>query len=193
MNAPALSAWSLPALRQRWQPRLPGLLLVGLIAAASLYLAGLPWLQAHGLSALTVAIVAGIVVGNTIYRRLAPGSAAGVGFSKHWLLRAGIVSTTVRIVEADLPGHTVAEILAAKGLLKETPALLAAYDAMAERYIDWRGRYGAQFCGQGIGFVAEDPSATHRDTDWTRKDQVVLSASGQPAKTCGIVVPGLTA
>ncbi|KAB0583138.1 AAA family ATPase [Ideonella dechloratans] len=98
------------------------------------------------------------------------------------LLRAGIVSTTVRIVEADLPGHTVAEILAAKGLLKETPALLAAYDAMAERYIDWRGRYGAQFCGQGIGFVAEDPSATHRDTDWTRKDQVVLSASGQPAR-----------
>jgi hypothetical protein len=53
---------------------------------------------------------------------------------------------------------------------------------MAERYLDWRGRYGAQFCGQGIGFVAEDPSATHRDTDWTRKDQVVLSASGQPAR-----------
>jgi hypothetical protein len=98
------------------------------------------------------------------------------------LLRAGIASTTVRIVEADLPGHTVAEILAAKGLLKETPELLAAYDAMAERYLDWRGRYGAQFCGQGIGFVAEDPSATHRDTDWTRKDQVVLSASGQPAR-----------
>jgi len=44
MNAPALSPWSLPALRQRWQPRLPGLLLVGLIAAASLYLAELPWL-----------------------------------------------------------------------------------------------------------------------------------------------------
>ena len=58
MNATALSSWSLPALRQRWQPRLPGLLLVGLIAAASLYLAQLPWLQAHGLSALTVAIVA---------------------------------------------------------------------------------------------------------------------------------------
>src|SRR2546427_4157880 len=65
MNVPALSPWTLPALRQRWQPRLPGLMLVGLIAAASLYLAELPWLQAHGLSALTVAIVAGIVIGNT--------------------------------------------------------------------------------------------------------------------------------
>lgn len=104
MNAPALSSWSLPALRQRWQPRVPGLLLVGLIAAASLYLAELPWLQAHGLSALTVAIVAGIVVGNTFYPRLAPSSAAGVGFSKHWLLRAGIVLYGLRLTFQDI-GH----------------------------------------------------------------------------------------
>ncbi len=90
MNAPALSSWSLPALRQRWQPRLPGLLLVGLIAAASLYLAELPWLQAHGLSALTVAIVAGIVVGNTFY--------------PHWLLRAGIVLYGLRLTFQDI-GH----------------------------------------------------------------------------------------
>ncbi|MGM3213720.1 putative sulfate exporter family transporter, partial [Klebsiella pneumoniae] len=72
INAPALAPSSLPALRQRWQVRQPGLLLVGLVAAASLYLAELPWLQAHGLSALTVAIVAGIVVGKTVYPRLAP-------------------------------------------------------------------------------------------------------------------------
>ena len=96
--------WTLPALRQRWQPRLPGLLLVGLIAAASLYLAELPWLQAHGLSALTVAIVAGIVIGNTFYPRLAPSSAAGVGFSKHWLLRAGIVLYGLRLTFQDI-GH----------------------------------------------------------------------------------------
>lgn len=98
------------------------------------------------------------------------------------LLRAGIASWTVRITGPDLQGHTVPEILAAKGLLKETSALLAAYDDMAARYIEWRARYGAQFCGQGTGFVAEDPSATHRDADWTRKDQVVLSASGGPAR-----------
>ncbi|KAG1256590.1 hypothetical protein G6F65_016253 [Rhizopus arrhizus] len=111
MNAPALSPWSLPALRQRWQPRLPGLLLVGLIAAASLYLAELPWLQAHGLSALTVAIVAGIVVGNTLYPRLAPSSAAGVGFSKHWLLRAGIVLYGLRLTFQDIGHVGVAGVL----------------------------------------------------------------------------------
>ncbi|MBI5927342.1 MAG: ATP-binding protein [Aquabacterium sp.] len=96
--------------------------------------------------------------------------------------RANLISQSLRITEGDLPGHTIAEILAAKGLLKETPALLAAYDTSAARYFEWRGRYGTQFSGEGMGFIAEDPTATHRDTDWSRKDQVVLSASGGAAR-----------
>ena len=101
--------------------------------------------------------------------------------------RAAVLSQTLRITDADLraagpQGATVAGLLAAKGLLKETPQLLAAYDASAARYFDWRGRYGMQFAGSGIGWHAEDPGATHRDTDWTRKDQIVLSASGGAAR-----------
>lgn len=96
--------------------------------------------------------------------------------------KASLISQTVRITEGDMAGRHIAEILAAKGLLKESPALLAAYDGSVARYFGWRGRYGQQFCGQGMGFIAEDPSATHRDTDWSRKDQVVLSASGTDAK-----------
>lgn len=96
--------------------------------------------------------------------------------------RGTLISQTVRFTEADLKHATIAEILAAKGFLKETPALLAAYDASAERYFDWRGRYGTQFSGAGTGFLAEDPSATHRDTDWSRKDQVILDAHGGRAR-----------
>ncbi|TAK94787.1 MAG: AAA family ATPase, partial [Aquabacterium sp.] len=96
--------------------------------------------------------------------------------------KAHLISQTIRITEGDLPGHTIAEILTAKGLLRESPALLAAYDASASRYFEWRGRYGHQFAGQGMGFIAEDPTATHRDMDWSRKDQVVLSASGAQAR-----------
>jgi hypothetical protein len=96
--------------------------------------------------------------------------------------RANLISQTVRITEGDLPGHTIADILAAKGFLKETPALLAAYDDSAARYFAWRGDYGKQFAATGMGFIAEDPTATHRDVDWTRKDQVVLSASGGAAR-----------
>jgi len=109
--------------------------------------------------------------------------------------RGALVSQSVRFTEADLQGGTVAGLLASKGFLKETPELLAAYDASAERYFDWRGRYGSQFAGQGSAFLAEDPSATHRDTDWTRKDQVILSAAGSAARLVndeGILPPRTT-
>jgi len=96
--------------------------------------------------------------------------------------RGALVSQSLRITEADLPGKTIAEILASKGFLKETPELLAAYDASANRYFEWRSHYGGQFAGQGTGFIAEDPSATHRDTDWSRKDQVILNAGGNAAR-----------
>jgi ATPase family associated with various cellular activities (AAA) len=96
--------------------------------------------------------------------------------------RANLISQTIRFTEGDMVGHTLPEMLAAKGLLKESPALLAAYDASAARYFEWRGGYGTQFAGRGNGFIAEDPTATHRDTDWSRKDQVVLSTSDAAAR-----------
>lgn len=96
--------------------------------------------------------------------------------------RGALISQSLRFTEGDLKGATIAEMLAGKGFLKETPELLAAYDASAARYFDWRGRYGTQFSGTGTGFVAEDPSATHRDTDWSRKDQVILDAQGGHAR-----------
>jgi hypothetical protein len=97
--------------------------------------------------------------------------------------RANLVSQSLRITEGDLQhSPTIAEVLAAKGFLRETPELLAAYDASAQRYFDWRGHYGHQFSGTGMAFIAEDPTATHRDVDWTRKDQVVLSTSDAKAR-----------
>ncbi len=92
----------LPKHAEHWRALFPGLLLTAAVAAAASWLAGLPWLQTHGLSALTVAIVSGIVLGNTAYPRLAMPSAAGVGFAKHWLLRAGIVLYGLRLTFQDI-------------------------------------------------------------------------------------------
>jgi hypothetical protein len=78
--------------------------------------------------------------------------------------------------------RTVSEIFADKGYLKETPALIADYDRSASLYFDWRAQYGAQFSASGTAFFAEDPASNHRNTDWTRKDVVVLSASGGSAR-----------
>jgi hypothetical protein len=93
-----------------------------------------------------------------------------------------LATATIRINAADIVGKSVPEIFAAKGFVRESPDLIAAYDDTAQRYFDWRGQYGAQFSGAGTGFYAEDPTATHRDTDWSRKDVVVLSSGGGAAR-----------
>ncbi len=87
-----------------------------------------------------------------------------------------IASPIIRISVNDMANRSVREILAAKGFLKESPELIDAYDAETSRYFEWRGHYGAQYSALGVGFYAEDPSATHRDTDWSRKDVIILSA-----------------
>lgn len=96
--------------------------------------------------------------------------------------RGKIAIETLTIRSRDIDGLTVAEVFAHKGFLKETPELLQAYDESAARYFDWRGQYGKQFAGQGTGIFAEDPTATHRNTDWSRKQLVVLSSNGLPAR-----------
>ncbi len=96
--------------------------------------------------------------------------------------KGAITASTIRITGHDINGRTIGEIFAAKGFLKETPELIAAYDATISRYFDWRAQYGGQFSARGIGFYTEDPNSSHRDMDWSRKDVVVLSTSGGAAR-----------
>lgn len=82
----------------------------------------------------------------------------------------------------DINDKTVSEIFAAKGYLKETPELIKTYDDSSERYFEYRADYGKQFSAKGTGLYADDPTASHRSTDWSRKNVVVLSSSGSPAR-----------
>ena len=93
-----------------------------------------------------------------------------------------IAVSTITIRSRDIADKTLTEIFAAKGYLRETPELIAAYDRSAERYFEWCGQSGAQFSGKGTGYFAEDPTATHRNTDWARKDVVILSSQGGTAR-----------
>lgn len=82
------------------QKLIPGLLLSAALAGVAILLGRSQWLQHNGISALTLAIVLGIVVGNTLYPRIA----AGVGFSKQILLRAGIILYGLRLTFQDIAG-----------------------------------------------------------------------------------------
>ncbi len=96
--------------------------------------------------------------------------------------RGKIAIETLTIRSKDIAGRTISEIFAHKGYLKETEQLMQAYDESAERYFAWRADYGKQFSARGVGYYAEDPTATHRNTDWSRKNVVVLSSSGGDAR-----------
>ncbi|NKX22013.1 YeiH family putative sulfate export transporter [Alteromonadaceae bacterium A_SAG2] len=76
-----------------WQ----GLLLVGFVAVAGILAAKVAWISHLGLSALTLAIIFGIVVGNTLFPKIAQHTAVGVDFSKNTLLRAGVILYGFRI------------------------------------------------------------------------------------------------
>ena len=81
---------------------LPGLGLSGAIALSAMALAQISWLEKHGLSALTFAIILGMLVGHTVYPRFATKSAAGVEFSKQKLLRLGVMLYGLRLTLQDI-------------------------------------------------------------------------------------------
>ena len=90
---------------------LPGLALTAALAALSMTLGGVDWFMSHGLSALTVAIVLGIALGNSCYSRLADRSGSGVAFSKQTLLRAGVMLYGLRLTLHDIGHVGVAGVL----------------------------------------------------------------------------------
>jgi len=137
---------------------LPGLLLTAAIAAVSLWLGTLPWLQTHGISALTLAIVIGIVLGNTVYGSLAPRAAAGVGLSKATLLRAGIVLYGLRLTLQDIGQVGAAGVLIDALVLCSTFALawwLGSRVLGLERNTALLIGAGSSICGAAAVMAAE--------------------------------------
>jgi uncharacterized integral membrane protein (TIGR00698 family) len=89
-------------LRDRYLALLPGLALAGAIAFAGIELGKIAWLQSHGISALTIAILLGMVTGNTVYARFAPRTAPGVAYAKQEVLRLGIILYGLRLTFQDI-------------------------------------------------------------------------------------------
>ena len=77
--------------------RLPGLLFALLLGLAGLGLAKLPAFAQLQLSALTIAIVLGMLFGNLVGARLPAQITPGIAFSQRTLLRAGVVLYGLRI------------------------------------------------------------------------------------------------
>ena len=82
----------------------PGLLLAVAAATAAGLASRIGWLQAHGISTLTLAIAIGLVTGNLLPAPALAASADGLNLAKQRLLRAGIVLYGLRLTFQDI-GH----------------------------------------------------------------------------------------
>ncbi|SLM62927.1 MULTISPECIES: YeiH family protein [Dickeya] len=78
-------------LSARHLPMLPGVLLTGVLAGLTLLLAAHPAVVSLRLGSLTLAILLGMMLGNSLYAPLHRYCDAGVQWSKHHLLRWGII------------------------------------------------------------------------------------------------------
>jgi uncharacterized integral membrane protein (TIGR00698 family) len=104
-----------PVQPNRWRGVIdpfPGIALVGALAAIAIALGNIGWFESTGISALTLAIALGMIVGNTLYPRIAHAGASGVTFSKQTLLRLGIILYGLRLTFQDIatvgiPGVTI--------------------------------------------------------------------------------------
>lgn len=124
MNTSPLSAVTTPPASSSPLNRIaPGLALSAVLALASIEAGRLAWLRAHGFSALTIAIVLGMLVGNTVYPRVAADCSGGVAFSKQNLLRLGIVLYGLRLTFQDIAQVGVSGVLIDASMLMSTFAI----------------------------------------------------------------------
>lgn len=144
MHSPVASLPGFSFVRTRW----PGLLLAALLAAMAALLAQWNPMVQMGLSAMTLAIALGMLVGNTAFPAMADRAGAGVDFARSVLLRAGIVLYGFRISLHDIgavgwPGLLIGMAMVALtfgiavhvgtrwlGLDRQTAALIGAGSAI---------------------------------------------------------------
>jgi len=80
----------------------PGLAISAAAALVAMRISAIDWLAADGVTALTAAIVLGILIGNTVYGRVAATADTGVDFSRQTLLRIGVVLYGFRLTLNDV-------------------------------------------------------------------------------------------
>lgn len=137
---------------------LPGLALSAALAGAGIALGRIDWLAAHGFSALTLAIVLGMLVGNTVYPRMAAASGPGVNVSKQNLLRLGIILYGLRLTVQDI-GHVGLAGVAVDALVLGSTFLLACWIGTRWLGLDRESAMligaGSSICGAAAVMAAE--------------------------------------
>lgn len=138
---------------------IPGLALCAALTGLALWAGSVPAIAGAGFSALTVAILAGMIVGNTVYPKIWQHCDGGVLFAKQHLLRLGIILYGFRLTFSQIAEVGVSGIMIDILTLSST-FLLACFIGQKvfglDRQTSWLIGAGSSICG-AAAILATEP------------------------------------
>ena len=138
---------------------LPGLALAGTITALAWWLGNIPSVAGLGLGALTLAILCGIVIGNTLYPKIWQHCDGGVLFAKQHLLRLGIILYGFRLTFSQIADVGVSGVVIDILTLTSTFSLACWLGQKVfglDKQTSWLIGAGSSICG-AAAILATEP------------------------------------
>lgn len=138
--------------------QLPGLLISAALVGISLWAGTFPAVAGAGFSVLTLAILLGMIVGNTVYSAISPRCDAGVQFAKQHLLRLGIIFYGFRLTFSQIADVGASGVLIDILTLSST-FLIACFVGQKlfglDKQTTWLIGAGSSICGAAAVLATE--------------------------------------
>ncbi|AZJ04092.1 YeiH family protein [Klebsiella quasipneumoniae subsp. similipneumoniae] len=153
-----MTALTLPTKHRSLWHFVPGLALTAALTGAALWAGSFPAIAGAGFSALTLAILFGMVVGNTIYPKIWQPCDGGVIFAKQHLLRLGIILYGFRLTFAQIADVGVSGILIDVLTLSSTffiACFLGQKVFGLDKHTSWLIGAGSSICGAAAVLASE--------------------------------------
>lgn len=153
-----MTALTLPTKHRSLWHFVPGLALTAALTGAALWAGSFPAIAGAGFSALTLAILFGMVVGNTVYPKIWQPCDGGVIFAKQHLLRTGIILYGFRLTFAQIADVGVSGILIDVLTLSSTffiACFLGQKVFGLDKHTSWLIGAGSSICGAAAVLATE--------------------------------------
>lgn len=154
-----MTALTLPTKHHTLWHFTPGLALTAVLTGAALWVGSFSAIAGAGFSALTLAILFGMVIGNTIYPKLWQSCDGGVIFAKQYLLRLGIILYGFRLTFAQIADVGVSGITIDVLTLTSTffiACFLGQKVFGLDKHTSWLIGAGSSICG-AAAILATEP------------------------------------
>lgn len=153
-----MTALTLPTKHRSLWHFVPGTALTAALTGAALWAGSFPAIAGAGFSALTLAILFGMVVGNTVYPKIWQPCDGGVIFAKQHLLRTRIILYGFRLTFAQIADVGVSGILIDVLTLSSTffiACFLGQKVFGLDKHTSWLIGAGSSICGAAAVLATE--------------------------------------